>query len=79
MTTPTAKRLGRGRRAARLTTIALGRMIGCSPSSISHMEAGKRTPGLALAARLEAASRSWPGGPILAVDWTRESAEDRAA
>lgn len=63
------QKLARGRRAAQFTTIKLAALLGCTPSTITHMERNRRRPGLLLASRLEALSAAWPDGPIRAADW----------
>lgn len=48
---------------------ALAKTIGVSKSMLSYMEAGARMPSLAVAVRLERATRGWPEGPIRPSEW----------
>ena len=42
-----------------------------APSYLSHIRAGRRSPGLKLAAAIERASAGWAHGPIYCREWTR--------
>ena len=57
----------------------MGEILGCDGSFLSHIEHKRKYPGRKLANAIEAATASWPNGPIRAVAWDElEAAEDEA-
>jgi transcriptional regulator with XRE-family HTH domain len=65
----TGARLRAGRHATDRTEKALGEELGVGESAVAHWEAGRRTPSLKLAQRIEILSASWPQGPIKCTEW----------
>jgi hypothetical protein len=45
--------------------------LGCTQSTFSRVLHGLRRPTVVLAADIEEASKTWPEGPIMAVEWGR--------
>lgn len=57
------------------TREAVGRELGCSGAFVGYLLSGQRDrPGLDLAFAIERATAGWEEGPILAKEWTTESA-----
>lgn len=55
-----------------LSQAGVGEVLGCSQALISKIVRGERTPGLALAFKIERETEGWAEGPIRARDWTEE-------
>lgn len=44
-------------------------LLGLSEGTVSRLRSGQRGPSLAVAARIERATRAWSNGPIMAASW----------
>jgi transcriptional regulator with XRE-family HTH domain len=51
----------------------LAKLLECDPSYPAHFLRSDRSPGLAIAVKLEELTTSWPEGPIQAKDWVAHS------
>lgn len=44
-------------------------LLSVGESTVSRLRSGKRVPSLALAVRIQRATRGWTGGEIVAAEW----------
>lgn len=60
---------------AAITTSELAAFIGYGRTSTSQILNRRRIPSLVAAAKIEALTRAWSRGPILASEWARHAPE----